>query len=166
MPQVFKPRVRPSEKRCSRCGTVRLAREFSPSKQTPTLLDAYCRHCRREIYRLQYQSHRQRFLDGQRERGFKWRTGMTRARRAEILREQGHKCAICSALDGVGRAELVVDHDHATGRFRALICHRCNTGIGLFMDDPALLALAIAYLSVHSNAVSDSRSDAEKAAGR
>jgi hypothetical protein len=42
--------------------------------------------------------------------------------------EQARKgCAICGATESVniGR-KLAVDHDHATGKFRGILCHDCN----------------------------------------
>lgn len=41
---------------------------------------------------------------------------------------------------------LVMDHDHATGIVRALLCHPCNIGLGGFKDNPAHLRLATTYL--------------------
>lgn len=62
----------------------------------------------------------------------------------QLFREQGGRCAIC------GRPEadqnLPVDHDHATGAIRGLLCSLCNRGLGLFGDDPDLLTAAAHYL--------------------
>jgi hypothetical protein len=61
-----------------------------------------------------------------------------------LLERQGGRCAICRRND---RA-LGVDHDHATGRVRGLLCNSCNTAIGHLNDDPVVLAAAIAYLTL------------------
>lgn len=61
---------------------------------------------------------------------------------------QGGACAICRQPNKVKRSpHLCVDHCHATGKLRALLCHRCNAGLGLFGDDTALLQRAIDYLT-------------------
>lgn len=52
------------------------------------------------------------------------------------------KCEICGK-----HKPLVVDHDHATGAFRGLLCSSCNTSLGKFGDSIEILNLAIAYLS-------------------
>lgn len=74
-----------------------------------------------------------------------------------ILAKQGYGCAICrSPHGGIHKRSpdpakrpiqrLAVDHDHGTGLVRGLLCRKCNTALGLFDDDPRLLAQAIGYL--------------------
>jgi hypothetical protein len=53
----------------------------------------------------------------------------------------GGVCQICGDDERLG-----VDHCHASGRLRGLLCSRCNTGLGMFRDRPELLAEAIEYL--------------------
>lgn len=61
--------------------------------------------------------------------------------------EQEGKCAICGYESaGIGHKGLYVDHDHATGAIRKLLCIHCNLGLGHFKDDIAKLQKAIQYL--------------------
>lgn len=46
---------------------------------------------------------------------------------------QGNKCAVCEDSGKV----LHVDHDHNTGRVRALLCGNCNTALGLIKESSA-----------------------------
>ena len=75
------------------------------------------------------------------------RYGLTPERFDVLLREQGHRCAICRSERPSGRGTWHVDHDHVTREVRGLLCTRCNTGVGLFADNPARLAAAAEYLN-------------------
>lgn len=59
--------------------------------------------------------------------------------------DQKGLCAICGNPPGPHRS-LSVDHDHETGKVRALLCGPCNRGLGHFRDNPRLLASAVEYL--------------------
>lgn len=56
-------------------------------------------------------------------------------------------CPICkkSSIPYI-TANLVIDHDHSTGKAREWICDSCNTGLGRFKDDIKLMQEAIKYL--------------------
>ena len=52
----------------------------------------------------------------------------------------GKPCAICGRAEFNGRRPHV-DHDHLTGEVRGILCHNCNTGIGLLGESNLLRAL-------------------------
>lgn len=87
----------------------------------------------------------------------KWESlGVDAHRYQEMLREQGNVCAICGKPErrpdkASGKIkDLAIDHCHSTGAVRALLCSNCNTALGLFNDDPALLGKAQAYVLKYS----------------
>jgi hypothetical protein len=76
----------------------------------------------------------------------KWRKyGISQAIWQRILHEQGGCCAICGV--SFETACPNIDHDHATGRVRGVLCRHCNTGIGHLRDDEQRLRAAVRYLA-------------------
>lgn len=61
------------------------------------------------------------------------------------LADYGHVCAICGQSETRPRS-LSVDHDHATGAIRGLLCDSCNVGIARLGEDPGRLHAAAEYL--------------------
>lgn len=75
------------------------------------------------------------------------RAGFTLALKNQCIEMQDGKCAICrTELHLLHRREVHADHCHGTGMARGVLCHRCNTGLGAFRDDPKRLLRAIEYL--------------------
>lgn len=60
--------------------------------------------------------------------------------------KQDSECAICYTKEEDSPKGLVVDHCHETGKVRRLLCGQCNTGLGMFKDNPQLLRTAAEYL--------------------
>ena len=66
-----------------------------------------------------------------------------------LMEKQGGLCAICRRPpEGTNSRtkSLHLDHSHATGNIRGLLCHQCNLGLGALRDDTAILDAAKAYL--------------------
>ncbi len=68
-----------------------------------------------------------------------------------LLEKQQGKCAICNKEEtcknknGIIRP-LCVDHCHATGRIRGLLCNHCNSMLGSARDNISTLENGIRYL--------------------
>jgi len=72
--------------------------------------------------------------------------GITADHLAEMVLAQNGCCAICAVAMDVPN----VDHDHSTGAVRDLLCRKCNSALGLFNEDLAVMRSAIAYLEKHA----------------
>ena len=78
---------------------------------------------------------------------------LTIERYEELLNKQGGACAICGSdkagtHGGKRGTKFGIDHDHTTGQVRGLLCGWCNTGLGGFRDNKALLMKAVEYLEI------------------
>lgn len=71
--------------------------------------------------------------------------GLTIADYEAMMVLQKDRCAIC--LTRPVKARLAVDHSHASGEIRGLLCKRCNHRLlGAALDRPWVLRRAAAYL--------------------
>lgn len=95
-----------------------------------------------------------------RDKAFRRQYGISFVEYQAMLEQQHGVCACCGQAEtkiqnGAVRM-LSVDHDHATGAVRGLLCAACNQGIGYFYDDADKLRAAIAYLEKHNSPRSES----------
>jgi hypothetical protein len=114
-----------------RCG---LCREYLPANQfrqnAAGKYSAQCRSC--------YSTYLH-------ERRVEVMFGLTLEEYERLLLQQDGRCAICMRRPRTRR--LAVDHNHATGEIRGLLCTRCNHKIlGAAGESPSLLRRAAAYL--------------------
>lgn len=72
----------------------------------------------------------------------KMRYGVTREQVEAQRQTQGGLCALCRK-----RPATHIDHDHATGQFRGLLCLQCNSALGVLGDNAEGLSRALAYVS-------------------
>lgn len=63
--------------------------------------------------------------------------------------QQG-KCPICTT-DLSRDKRTNIDHCHATGKVRALLCGHCNRGLGLFRDNSEILRNAANYILINTS---------------
>ena len=148
------------EKRCSACDTVKPVSEFYKAGHGR---DHYCKTCRRKKDRARSEKSSANRKKLQKDDPLYFRRkklvkmyGITHEQWLEMYAQQNGVCAMCGkpetrVLYG-GVAHLVVDHDHATGKKRALLCHRCNSGLGR-IEDVEFFMKALRYLQRFSPTV-------------
>ena len=83
----------------------------------------------------------------------KHKYGLPHQRYLDMRRAQGGLCASCSKPQSAiydDADSLCVDHSHATGTVRSLLCHRCNLLIGAIESSGRdTVTAALAYLNAH-----------------
>ncbi|MCZ2111131.1 MAG: endonuclease VII domain-containing protein [Dehalococcoidia bacterium] len=98
--------------------------------------------------------YRARNLDKEKARIRRYELGakfnLTPEQYEEMVQAQQGRCAVCEREPVSKR--LAVDHNHATGRVRALLCHHCNVALGHADDSPARLRALADYLESHDDA--------------
>lgn len=139
------------QKTCKKCLKTKPLSEFY---KTSTHSDGYswqCKTCKSEYWKRWRKDNpvlaREKDIRGNAKKV----PGATIDIRKRLYEEQDGKCAICKTPglmygEGTPKETLALDHNHATGQLRQLLCIKCNRGLGLFMDDPELLREAARYL--------------------
>jgi hypothetical protein len=125
---------------CPDCMTVKPLDQFVRNASATSGWAPYCKPCHNARGKAAKDK-----IGGSRTYHLKRRYGITAADADLMLEQQNGLCAICQAAPAVH-----VDHDHATGAVRALLCFNCNGGLGQFKDDPAVLRAAAEYVSFHT----------------
>lgn len=103
-----------------------------------------------------YQKNKERILiANSTEKAYKIRSahlkrkfGMTAEEWDKEFDKQGRVCACCGSDQSGSRHRYGwhTDHDHATGKFRAILCRPCNVALGLVDDRTERLRALIVYL--------------------
>jgi Recombination endonuclease VII len=127
-------------KRCPRCCTYRHFQDFPRNRSSRDGLGTYCKPCHREVVKKNVELRH----GGSKNFLLKHRYGIDRSRLEALLVAQGGKCPIC-----LTEPAEHLDHDHATGEVRGVLCFNCNGALGRFEDDVEVMGRAIEYLVAH-----------------
>jgi hypothetical protein len=66
-----------------------------------------------------------------------------------MYEKQNGSCFLCETpIEG---RQIKVDHNHKTGKVRKLLCHKCNTSLGLLDENPKLFYKCAEYLKEHND---------------
>lgn len=161
---------------CTKCSEQKPNSEFSKNNTRKTGRNSYCKSCHKEYVAKHYQENKETYL----EKADNWKTANPQKRKdvankytknnPEKLRNnflknkygitleefndkqslQQHKCTICgNKFKNTKDAHM--DHCHATGKIRDILCSACNKGLGYFRDSVPNILAAAQYLIKHQN---------------
>ena len=100
-----------------------------------------------EKIRAYEKAYRSKNYDIVRSMGLKYNYGISLEEYNTMVAQQQGVCAICQ--NPPGKRPLGVDHHHASGKVRQLLCNNCNTIVGLCHEDTFVLTGIISYLDKH-----------------
>lgn len=102
----------------------------------------WCKVCLEEVRKARYDPVKRRDLNlRQNYRGFSSQDYEA------LFIKQGGACAVCGKQT---KRHLHVDHDHATGAVRGLLCGDCNAALGHLHDSPEIIRRLLQYISRQS----------------
>jgi hypothetical protein len=143
-------------KRCSACTQFLSIELFDRNKRAKDGYQNVCSECRRAYHRKWYAKRKSgddtRYLARQAS-NLRRSVFLRKLKKFNLTETQYDElaakgCAICSGPPR-GRGRYHFDHEHLTGKFRGLLCSKCNPALGLFNDNQTLLMRAMGYLARH-----------------
>ncbi len=130
---------------CNKCG------EGKPLEDFP-FNNGYrrkrCRGCRVKAQREWRKKNPIKVKEAQRRHKLK-KYGITDVEYQKIIKTQNNRCEVCGNEEKE-RPKMPIDHNHATGKFRGVICSRCNRVLGAVDDEATLLRKLAEYLERHN----------------
>src|ERR1035437_6937443 len=112
----------------------------------------YCsRYCMKRACQLRYRAlHAQDVALNHRKGSLRKSFGMSIEQYNDMFSTQAGRCAICGKHQSEMKSRIAVDHDHATGKVRQLLCTWCNARLAT-IENRAFHDKAEAYLARHAS---------------
>ncbi len=153
---------------CSKCKTEKSLDQFNKDSRRKDGLTYYCKLCVR-TYTVKSRNYLD--IDYRNAQSKKWKNNNPQKVRAQWIKQtyrlsweeyeniyflQKGNCKICDTPlklhAGIEREVevAVIDHQHSTGKVRGLLCTKCNTALGLFLDSVNILKNAKIYLETNN----------------
>ena len=133
------------DKQCRTCKKIKPIDAFYRKDKAKDSRHGECKECTKKRVKKNHDP------DRARDRHYRRMYGISLADFNRMVLAQGNKCACCGTNEPGGKHNTwMVDHDHATGDVRQLLCKDCNIVLGIVEDSPEHLHKLINYVLRHS----------------
>jgi hypothetical protein len=143
---------------CKACGVEKPLSDFHKNPKTSLGVRSKCKPCFNAYTREEYRANPAHRRSGMKNRPDKLLRlyGITYADVVHTLDAQHGLCAnracgtpISLEVMGARKGRAVIDHDHKTGQFRALLCMSCNVILGVLENQENVILGLMEYLVKH-----------------
>lgn len=164
-------------KECSICHEVLPFSDFYLDKNKTRGITSSCKKCSRKYNKENHASRektREYYYSGNRykevqkrkkelqelkdrflEYGVRWKTlsyfkqtyNITIEEYLQLIIDCDNKCIVCNTSFKDNTKNRHVDHDHATGKVRGILCGNCNIALGLLKDNPNTISNLLDYIN-------------------
>jgi hypothetical protein len=132
-------------KQCKKCLETKELDKFATYKNSTnqkTYIHSYCKVCNNKTKEVKRRNNPTKESIRERSKRLKYKYGITIQDYNNMYSNQQGLCKIC----GDHYVKLFVDHCHDSQAVRGLLCHHCNTLLGMSKDRVDILNRAILYL--------------------
>ena len=136
-------------KKCTKCGVEKPLFEFYKDAIRKDGLRGPCKTCDIKKSRLYRKNFPEKSKNQVKSSKLKIKYGIDLPEFKQMKDTQNNKCAICKS-EFINSKYTCVDHNHTTGKIRAILCHNCNTGLGHFKENTDSLKSAVEYLKKYN----------------
>lgn len=144
------------EKKCSQCNEFKLLIDYSYKANGLYNTRNWCKECesiknkeyqktyiydkdkKKYSHKQYYEEHKEEIIRKSRLNVLKNKYNLTKEE-FDKLSENG--CYACYSME-----RLCVDHDHKTNEIRGILCHKCNSALGLLEEDEDRILRLAAYI--------------------
>lgn len=134
-------------KLCTKCNKDLPIGMFHANKYSKYGLSSRCKQCRCSDSKAWIAANKSSVADTGWKRKIRTKYGLSTADYYLLLLRQNNRCAICNDKC-LNRKHFDVDHDHATGRIRGLLCRNCNNAVGLFHNAGVVMSAGLYLCSL------------------
>jgi hypothetical protein len=137
---VISPRSKKSKcRRCYKNEDARLQYKLNPKIKNDKNKKYHDKYLKSKSYRLSQLKHKLNRTNK--------RYGITMIERDKMIVNQNNKCLICGVdFSSIPQNHICIDHNHITGKVRGILCNKCNSGLGMFRDNPGYILKAVEYI--------------------
>jgi len=144
------PYAQGDRKICSACRAELPLSGFGRNRAQKDGLANQCKKCLQASRTKSFKKDPRRFRRLQLNSYRRYKYGISVAEYDSMVAEVNGQCPICGSPPKPPFTCLAVDHCHASGRVRGVLCHGCNTALGQVQDDPAILRALADYVEAHN----------------
>jgi hypothetical protein len=145
-------KTQPKEKECILCKITKPIDMFPyRTGKQKHLFDSRCKECKYTENTAWRQENKEKVLEYRAKDTWNLkkrcsRYAITEKQFLDMFNTQNSCCKICDSTITIDNS--AIDHNHATGDIRGILCKTCNRALGMFKDSPKILEKALDYLMI------------------